>query len=216
MTSLPPAPQLGDEMPLPRRSDDMLERLALRRSHTAAQMSEPGPSQDETAQLLRIAARVPDHRRVHPFRFVTFEGKSRSAFGEVLAEAYLAENPDAPAEAVALERDRFLRAPLVIAVISSPDLSHKTPEWEQILTAGAAAQTLLIAAGAMGYGAQWLTEWYSYDEKVQRALDLEGHERIAGFLYIGTPTEASKERARMNADTLTRPWSERPRQGSSS
>lgn len=203
---LPAAPQLGDELSAPRVRPEVLSFLAERRSLTPAQMTDPGPSSDELAALLRLAARVPDHRRVHPFRFITFEGEARSRFGEVLAAAFSKAEPDASEEALAVERGRFERVPLVVAVISSVDHAHKTPEWEQILTAAAAAQNLLLAAGAAGYAAQWLTEWYAYDEAVTAAMGLAGHERVVGFVYIGTATESPKERARMTAPELTSPW----------
>lgn len=210
---LPAVPQLGDELPAPQLRPETLRYLAERRSLTAAQMSGPGPSSGEVDALLRLAARAPDHRRVHPFRFVVFEGEARTAFGEVLKSAYAANEPDAPDDALELERSRFERAPVVVAVISSVDPAHKTPEWEQVLTAGAVSQNLVIAAGAAGYAAQWLTEWYAYDGQVTSALGLSENERVVGFVYLGTATEAPKERARMDAAELTSRWTARPNQG---
>jgi len=204
---LPPTPHLGDEMPKPEVHCETLHFLASRRSLTAAQMQEPGPSPEETAALLRLSARVPDHRRVHPFRFMTFEGHARGQFGDKLAQSYAANHPDADDQALALERGRFLRAPLVVAVISAVNHAHKTPEWEQVLTAGAVAQNLVITASAAGYAAQWLTEWYAYDANVVAAMGLAEHERVVGFVYIGTAAEAPKERARLDATELTTAWS---------
>lgn len=203
---LPPMPHLGDEMPQPSVQQSTLNYLATRRSLTAAQMQDPGPSAQETAALLRIAARVPDHRRVHPFRFITFEGEARGVFGDVLASAFAASHRDATDAVLAIERGRFLRAPLVVAVISSVNKGHKTPEWEQVLTAGAVAQNLVIAAGAAGYAAQWLTEWYAFDSNVAEAMRLEANERVAGFVYIGTAAALPKERARSDAHELTSVW----------
>ena len=203
---LPPSPVMGDLLKMPTERRDVLDYLATRRSLTAAQMTSPGPSADEQAALLRMAARVPDHRRVHPFRFLTFEREARTAFGEVLALAFRQENPDADDQTLELERQRFNRAPWVVAVISSVNHEHKTPEWEQILTAGAVAQNLVIAAGAAGYAAQWLTEWYAYNPDVLEAMGLEAHERVAGFIYIGTASCQPKERARMDAKELTSAW----------
>ncbi|MFC3301314.1 nitroreductase family protein [Parvularcula lutaonensis] len=203
---LPAQPQLGDELPKPELKEETLRYLALRRSLTAAQLGEPGPSPEERDALLAMAARVPDHRRVHPFRFLVFEGEARRAFGDVLVQAFQQQKGEATDEALEIERSRFERAPLVVAVISKVDIAHKTPEWEQILTAGAVAQNLLIAAGAAGYGAQWLTEWYAYDDHVRSALGLADHERVVGFLYIGTATEAPKERPRIEASALTDYW----------
>jgi nitroreductase len=204
---LPPEPQLGDELPPPSVKPETLAYLAERRSLTAAQMTGEPLREGELDALLRLAARVPDHRRVHPFRFITFEGEAREAFGEVLEGAFAEQNPDAGEEARALERGRFLRAGAVVCLVSSPDKDHKTPEWEQILTAGAVGQNLVIAAGAAGLAAQWLTEWYSYDERVAAALGLSKDESVAGFIYIGHPGEAPKERARMEASALTSSWS---------
>lgn len=206
LSDLPAAPNLGDILPKPERRPDVLAFLAQRRSLTAAQMTAPGPAGEELNALLRLSARVPDHRRVHPFRFLTFTDDARAAFGEVLAEAQLQRDPASSEECVALEKNRFLRAPVVVAVISSVNREHKTPEWEQILTAGAVAQNLVISATASGYAAQWLTEWYAYDAHVLQALGLEAHERVVGFVYIGTAAEAPKERARMDASELTAPW----------
>jgi nitroreductase len=149
---------------------------------------------------------------VHPFRFITFEGEARAGFGEVLAEAYRANEPDAEDEAMELERQRFLRAGAVVCLVSSPNLEHKTPEWEQVLTAGAVGQNLVIAAGAAGLAVQWLTEWYSYDDRVAEALGLQPHEKIAGFIYLGRPADTPKERARLAAEALTERWSH-PTQG---
>ncbi|MEM0930141.1 MAG: nitroreductase [Pseudomonadota bacterium] len=205
-SELPPAPLLGDDLERPRLRLETLQYLALRRSLTAAQMTAPGPSDEEREALLAMAARVPDHRRVHPFRFMVFEDESRAAFGEVLADATLENDPSSTEDCLRLERERFLRAPLVVAVVSNVNLEHKTPEWEQILTAGAVCQNLVIAAGAAGYAAQWLTEWYAFDDKVLAAMGLTPTERVAGFIYIGTPTDAPKERARVAAAELTSRW----------
>ncbi|MEO1658557.1 MAG: nitroreductase [Pseudomonadota bacterium] len=203
---LPPSPLFGDELEKPHLRLETLRYLAARRSLTAAQMTDPGPSPEEVEALLAMAARVPDHRRVHPFRFIVFEGDDRAAFGEVLAAATLENDPAATDDCLRLERERFLRAPLVVAVVSNVNIEHKTPEWEQILTTGAVCQNLLIAAGAAGYAAQWLTEWYTYDERVLMAMGLSATERVAGFLYIGTPADAPKERARVPAPELTSRW----------
>ncbi|MEO1040799.1 MAG: nitroreductase [Pseudomonadota bacterium] len=203
---LPHAPVLGDDMEMPRLRLETLQYLAARRSLTAAQMMEPGPSPEELDALLQIASRVPDHRRVHPFRFLVFDGDARAAFGDVLAEAMINGDPQATDDCLRLERERFMRAPVVLAVISKVNFEHKTPEWEQILTAGAVCQNLIIAAGAAGYAAQWLTEWYAFDEGVLSAMGLSSTERVAGFIYIGTATSAPKERARMSASELTARW----------
>ena len=192
-----PAP--GEHIAPAHKSDETLRLLARRRSTPAIGLGEPGPSPDQVTGLLRIAARVPDHGKLAPWRFLTFQGESRAQFGEVLAREFAAKNSGADDTALAFERDRFVRAPLIIAVISTVLEKHKIPEWEQILSAGAVCQNLLIAASAMGFAAQWLTEWYAYDPEVKDALGLRSGERVAGFVYIGTAADDPMERPRPEA-----------------
>ncbi len=180
-------------------SREALELLANRRSTRAKDMTEPGPSRAERDTLLAIAARTPDHGKLFPWRFITFEGEARARFGDILEARMRETDPDGPPERYELERNRFLRAPLVIAVISDVIENHKIPEWEQELSAGAVCQNLLIAASAMGYAAQWLTEWYAYDRVVKTALGLAPGERVAGFIYVGTAKVDAVERKRKPA-----------------
>lgn len=199
-----PMPAKNDPLDAAIPSAETLSLLARRRSTKVKDgMTDPAPDDNETAHLLRLAARVPDHRQVAPFRFIVIRGTARARLGEVLADAFQAQEPDAKPHKVDLERARFDRAPLSVAVVSSVDPNHKTPEWEQVLTAGAVCQNLLIAACAAGYAAQWLTEWYAYDARVLEALGLGPHERIAGFIYIGTAPTSPTERPRPDADALT-------------
>lgn len=195
-------PELGDSLPPAHPSRDALELLRLRRSTPADFLGEPGPDAETLNNLLTIAARVPDHRRVAPFRFIVFEGEARARFGDVLKAAFAANEPEADPERIECERRRFLRAPVVVSVISKVDPAHRTPEWEQVLTAGAACQNLLLAASASGFAAQWITEWYAYDPKVAAALGLGENEKIAGFVYIGTAKEDPKERARPDMSAI--------------
>ncbi len=196
------APKLGDPLPASRASAEAVELLRLRRSTPADFLTNPGPDEQTLASILTIAARAPDHRRVTPFRFVIFEGDARRRFGDVLREAFIAREPDADKKRVACEQRRFLRAPVVVAVVSKVDRNHRTPEWEQVLTAGAVCQNMLIAASASGFAAQWITEWYAYDVRVLVALGLEESERIAGYIYMGSAKEAPKERARPMMDQI--------------
>jgi len=198
-------PGTGERVAPFMRSSETLDLLLTRRSTTAALLSPPGPSAEELETMLAAAARVPDHRRVNPFRFVLFEGPARKAAGAALADAFKSANPDADDKAVAFEAARFERAPVVVLVVASLDTAHKTPLWEQTLTVGAACQNLLIAASASGYAAQWLTEWYAYDRQVLNAFGLGDEETAAGFIYIGTATEDPKERPRQAlAETVSR------------
>ena len=195
-------PAFGEETEPHHASADTIALLTRRRSTAADQLGGPGPSDEVLQNILTIAARAPDHRRVTPFRFIVVDGEGRRKVGDLLAKAFMASEPDATPERVEKERARFLRTPVVVAVVSSVNLAHKTPEWEQILTAGAVCQNMLIAASAHGYAAQWLSEWYAYDQAVLAGFGLEPHERIAGFIYIGAAKTPPKERARPEMSSI--------------
>ncbi len=190
------APEIGDEMEPHQASPEARRLLALRRSTPIDLLTEPGPSVGQLQAMLQVAARVPDHRRVVPFRFIVIAGDGRDRGGAILVEALRKADPDADETRLAAEASRFRRAPTVIAVVSSVDASHKTPEWEQVLTAGAVCQNLVLAASAHGFAASWVTEWAAYDLNVMSGLGLLSHERIAGFIYIGSARGNPKERPR--------------------
>jgi nitroreductase len=181
---------------------DTLELLTTRRSFKAVELSGPAPSAEEVEKLLTVASRVPDHGKLTPWRFIVFEGDARKTAGDVIANAFRAKYPDAKPEHVEAERQRLARAPLVIAVVSRAAPHVKIPEWEQVLSAGAAAMNLVLAAHALGYGASWITEWYAYDRAVLDALGLAPHERIAGFVHIGTPPGPPEDRPRPALDEI--------------
>jgi nitroreductase len=185
--------------------NDSLSRLQQRRSVPARWLGEPGPSEQDIETLLTVAARVPDHGKLVPWRFILIQGDSRRRLGEILATAFQADNPDATAEQVATERGRFAQAPLVVAVVSRVVPHVKIPDWEQVLSAGAVCMNLLNAATALGFGASWLTGWAAFDRRVLDALGLSAEERIAGFIHIGTAKEQQADRPRPNlADIVTR------------
>jgi nitroreductase len=184
---------------------EALDLLKTRRSVKPMQLTGPGPSAEEIETLLTIAARVPDHGKLVPWRFIVFEGDGRAAAGEKIAAAFAADHPEATADQIAFERQRLARAPLVIAVVSRAGLHVKIPEWEQIMSAGAAAMSLVFAAHALGYAANWITEWYAYDRRVLEALGLSPQERIAGFVHIGRPVRPAEDRPRPPlSDIVTR------------
>jgi nitroreductase len=173
-----------------------LTLLRNRRSVAAHRLGDPGPDENEISALLTIAARVPDHGRLVPWRFVVLKGEARDRIGEAIEAAYRADEPDAGPEKIALERGRLSRAPLVVAVVSRARPHVKIPHWEQVLSAGAVCMNLLHAATALGYGATWITEWYAYDRRVLDALGLAPDERIAGFVHVGTRLEQPADRPR--------------------
>ena len=202
MTHLVPAPpQFGEAAPI-EASPPTLDFLARRRSASAMTLRAPGPGDDDLATLLRLATRVPDHGKLAPWRFIVFEGDARTRMGEVLVEALRTAEPEAGEVRIEMERGRFLRAPVVVAVVSRVVESLKAPEWEQVLSAGAVCQNMLIAAHALGYVGNWITEWYAFDRKVLGRLGLAANERIAGYLYFGTAAAELEERVRPDLDGL--------------
>ena len=186
-------------------SNQAIDLLLRRRSVSANSLSEPGPNEEQLTQILTAASRVPDHKKLAPWRFILFQGEARKEFGAVLAEACRLEEKEPSAFRLETEAARFTRAPIVIAVISRVVPNPAAPEWEQILSAGAACQNMINAAAALGFGAQWITEWYGYSETVRQALKLAPNERVAGFVYIGTAKEKPDERERSKLVTCSRP-----------
>ena len=177
-----------------------LDLLLSRRSGSAKAMGEPGPSRDQLAAILKAGARAPDHGKLFPWRFIVFEGDGRERFGRMLGEILEAEGERE--RQIDEETKRFLRAPLVVGVISAARELIKIPVWEQELSAGAVCQNLLIAAHASGFVGNWITEWYAYHPKVKEKLGLKPGERVAGFIYIGTATEPLEERLRPEMDKI--------------
>jgi nitroreductase len=182
---------------------DMLDLMATRRSVPPQMMQGPGPGEAEIAQILTIASRVPDHGKLARWRFILFEGEARARAGEVIAAVFAADRPGADAEALALERNRLARAPLVIGVVGRPGPHAKIPEWEQQMSLGAVCMSLTLAAQAMGYATCWLTEWYSYDRRVLDRLGLKPDERMAGFLHLGRSTTRPADRDRPDVAAIT-------------
>lgn len=188
-------------------SPDTLKLLASRRSVKPDKLVAPGPSAGQLDEILKIAARVPDHKKLVPWRFIVFEGEARAKFGTVIAEACAAEDKEPPSPVrLETERNRFLRAPLVVAVISRIVAKPGAPEWEQVLSAGAATYNLCLAANAMGYATNWITEWVAYSPAIRRALGLADTERVAGFVYIGTASETPDERDRPDMASIVTRW----------
>lgn len=183
-----------------------LDLLQSRKSGSAKRMKGPGPSAEQLRTLIACASRVPDHGKLTPWRFVVFEGDARAAFGEVLVRALKSSEPDASEERIAQERGRFLRAPTIVAVVSRVREGIPIPEWEQVLSAGAVCQTLCIAAHAMGFVANWITEWCAYHPEVREEMGLKSGERIAGFIYLGHPAEPVTDRPRPEFDKIVRRW----------
>jgi len=181
---------------------DALDLLKTRRSVKPMEMTAPGPSAAEIDTLLTVASRVPDHGKLTPWRFIVIEGDARRRIGDKIAAVFQADRPDATPDQIEFERNRLARAPLVIAVVSRAAPHVKIPEWEQLMSAGAATMNLVTAAHALGFAANWITEWYAYDRRTLEALSVEAHEKIAGFVHIGTPARPPEDRDRPPLSTI--------------
>ena len=176
--------------------NDTISLLKRRRSVPPPMMTGPGPTVDELTTILTVASRVPDHGKLAPWRFVVFEGRARERASRLALDILLADKPDLDEAIRAEEQRRFVRAPLVVAVISRAAPHPKIPEWEQVLSAGAVCMNMIVAARALGFSATWLTGWMAYDERFRAAIGLARHERIAGFIHIGRATVAIEDRPR--------------------
>lgn len=186
---------------------EIFEFLATRRSVKPDRLAEPGPNADELNRILTTGSRVPDHKKLSPWRFIVFEGDARKAAGEIFVEACKKEDRQEPSPIrLETERTRFLRSPVVVAVVSSVKARPGAPEWEQVLSVGALCFNMCLAANALGFGTSWLSEWIAYSPTVRAGLGLAEHEKIAGFIYIGTPMEKPEERERPNIDALVSRW----------
>lgn len=198
---LPEPPAFGEPVPQS-PAPEVLHFLARRRSASAVNLAEPAPSQAELEALLRIAVRVPDHGKLSPWRFVLLGGEAKAAAAARL-EALANGRGDSRAAA---KLAKLKTPPLAVVVVSRAKPGLDIPEWEQQLSAGAVCTLLLVGAQAMGYGANWITDWYSYDAEARAILGLSPEERVAGVVMVGTAKEAPLERERADAAALTSVW----------
>lgn len=180
--------------------------LATRRSGKPRDMIAPGPDAAQLRQILEAAMRVPDHGKLAPWRFVIVEADRRDAFAELLQDAYRTEKPEAGR--LELEAmDQFARqAPVLVAVLSTPAQASKIPLWEQELSAGAACMNLLTATHAAGFVGSWLTGWPSYNGQVLESLGGSPNDKIAGFLFLGSPGRELEERPRPTYEAVVSTW----------
>lgn len=183
----------------------ILSLLETRRSAKPRELVGPGPTAAELERMLRIAARIPDHGQLHPWRFVTVADDQRDAFGAVLRQALVEHDPCASVAHHQKEDDFAHYEGQLIVLVSAPVPDHKIPTWEQQLSCGAAAMNLLTAAHALGYIAGWVTGWRTYSERVRAAFCGPG-ERIAGFIFIGHAGRELQDRPRPDLSEVVRPW----------
>ncbi len=178
--------------------------LQIRRSTIISKLGQSPLPEADIDTILSCAVRVPDHAVLGPWKIQVIQGEARRYLGEtILRPEFAAANPEATEEGLAFEESRFLRAGAIFAVLSTPKEHPKIPVWEMELSAGAVAMNLTTAAQALGYGAQWVTEWYSYNDKMLAALGgVTGRDKIAGFIYVGEKLETPKERRRPDYENV--------------
>ncbi len=182
-----------------------LALLRTRRSGKPRDMVAPGPDAAQLRTILSSAIRVPDHGKLAPWRFVVVRHDQRAALAKVIVDAYLAEKPDAGRLEIDAMEQFAHQAPSLVVALSAPVSQSKIPIWEQQLSAGAAIMNLLTAAHALGFVGGWLTGWPSYNETVRDAFGT-GDERIAGFIFLGSPARALEERPRPDYADVVREW----------
>ena len=199
---LPAQPEFGAPLPIAPDNEAVLDFLALRRSASAASLRGPGPDAAQMGDILRLAARVPDHGKLAPWRFIVLEGDPKARFAANL-EAIAEASPDPEKRKAALFK---LKTPPLSVVVVSRGLESNIPEWEQRLSAGAVCMMLLLAAQAMGFGANWITDWYAYDPRVDALLGLAPPEKIAGYVHLGTAAAPPQERVRPDVAAITSRW----------
>lgn len=187
---------------MPDRNQAALDFLLTRRSRPAKTLTGPAPERDDLRQILTAAARSPDHGKLEPWRFIVIEKPAMARLAGLIEDRGAALGK-APGD-IAKARDQFDRGVLIVAVIESPVASEKIPAIEQTYSAGAVCLALLNAALAAGWGANWLTGWMVYDAAFrEQGLGLAGHERVAGFIHIGTEGATPPERPRPDLDAKT-------------
>jgi len=182
-----------------------LSLLKTRRSGKPRDLVAPGPSPDQLREMVAIAARTPDHGKLFPWRFVVIPDDQRAALAAKIGAIIVGEKADAGPRDVEAAEQFVTQAPALVVVLSAPVHGHKVPVWEQELSAGAAAMNLLHAAHAMGFAGGWLTGWAAYSDAVRDLFGKPG-ERIAGFVFLGTPARALEERPRPELSEIVQYW----------
>jgi nitroreductase len=188
-------------------TSSVLAFLKSRKSASAKAMTGPGPSPSQIAEILDIAVRVPDHGKLAPWRFILFEGEARAKVGQGFADIWEELNPDHGADSLAFQRGLFMRAPVVLAVVSTAAGHAKIPVWEQQLSSAAVCYNIVLAATAMGFAAQWQTDWVAYNAAAKLHMGVSAAEQVAGLIYIGQSTVPLEDRPRPDAAALLTYWS---------
>lgn len=188
---------IGDKQ----HNNETIDLLLRRRSVKVVLQNTPGPSQEDIETILRCAIRVPDHKKLTPWRIQVVQGESQNKLGKIFAEVFQEENPDADSTRIEFERNRPARTPLLL-IVSTKIESDKAPRWEQILSGAAVCQNIIIAASALGYASQWLSEWVNFSGAIKAHLGITNGDEILGYIYIGTAEEAPTERPRPELEDI--------------
>lgn len=190
------------------KNNDVIDYLLNRRSTSLALMGDERPKDEEIELILKAAARTPDHGKMFPWYFIVIKDGAREKIKPLLAKAYKAdEDKDAAPAKIEFESERLMRAPMAIMVVSRMR-EGKHPIWEQFLSAGAVCMNLSLACHALGYGVNWLSEWYSYSPTFRHGLGLDERDNIAGIMYIGNVLEQPEERPRPELQAITTDWND--------
>ena len=188
------------------KNQDLIDYLKTRRSVPLPFLVEPGPNEKELEEILTIAIRVPDHGKLSPWRLITYAGDARAEIGEKLAKIAIKKRKNIDQEAIEVEKNQFLPAPITIGVLSKP-VEHKwISEKEQLLSAGCVALNLVHGANALGFGAHWVTRWFSVDEEAKKMLGAKTGEDFVAFIHIGTAKKTLEDRERPDLKNIVSNW----------
>jgi nitroreductase len=179
---------------------------AITQRVSVAQLTGPGPSEQQLEQLYRAAFRAPDHAWMRPWRYLTIRDQGLVSLGEVFAVAGLKKDADLSEVKVAKLKNMPQRAPLMIVAIANIQINEKVPPLEQQLAVGAGIQNILTAAYAMELGAIWRTGEMAYDQHVKHSLGLQDNEEIIGFIYLGHVNCKLKKPPELTTADFVKDW----------
>ncbi len=183
-------------------TSSVLAFLKSRKSASAKAMTGPGPSKAQMDEILEIAVRVPDHGKLAPWRFILIEGEGRARMGQGFAEIWAKNNPTHGAETSEFQRGLFMRAPIILVVVSTATVHGKIPVWEQQMSSASVCYNAVLAATALKFAAQWQSDWVAYDEAAKAVMGVAAHERVSGIIYIGTSSVELEDRPRPDVSSL--------------
>ena len=183
-------------------TSNVLAFLKSRKSASAKAMTGPGPSKVQMDEILEIAVRVPDHGKLAPWRFILCEGEGRARMGQGFADVWIKNNPTQGTEILDFQRGLFMRATVILVVVSTAAVHGKIPVWEQQMSSATVCYNAVLAATALGFDAQWQSDWVAYDEAAKAVMGVRPHEKVSGIVYIGTSSVILEDRPRPDVSSL--------------